>query len=111
MTEKVDLLQIFTQEIDWLQVVLDYGKRFSDVTIEDLGLNDNRSDTKISELHCTELDDLYYHLRDSANVIILSTSEKMGKGTLEYINRENRWSQVPHQILLRLLTEGKEDLI
>lgn len=97
-----------SEKINWLQVVLDYGKRNPDVTCGDLlGLS---NDYKISELELYIHGNGYYFLyNNNIKKSYMSTSKSNGKGFLEY--RENDWEPVPEHILLRLLTEGKEDLV
>lgn len=97
--------------IDWPQVVIDYGKRFPDVTY-----------TEVFGNYCN------IHFEDvklSTFVIQIDTawgkSLICGEWTYVRTNKRNEFQyydvvsvnfyEVPDHVKLRLLTEGKEDLV
>lgn len=97
------------EDIKWLDVVLDYGKRFPNVTYADLfgdGItNRNFCNVNICELALLHnglyYANMWYFLNFKNKFEYYNPHEKFGDG----------WSLVPVNICLRLLTEGKEDLI
>lgn len=98
-----------SEQIDWLKVVIDYGKRFPDVKLGDLFplMYRGIKDFKISELYreCSVSETLRSQI-DNENCIYHKES------VFEYFTgRDDGWLRVPQHILLRLLTEGEEDLI
>ena len=91
--------------IDWLQVVLDYGKRNPKVTYGQIV-----GDGVIVTLKYTKMCDLVIsnnYLKDASGYYYFRL---FLNGDIRYW-LESDYKQVPPQILLRLLTEGKEDLI
>lgn len=93
-----------SESIDWLKVIVEYGKRFPHVKIVDVGLKKSYKNPYISDL------DLYgnengYLMCDGFIYFTYSN------GNFCYWDDEKCFAEVPHYILLRLLTEGKEDLI
>lgn len=89
-----------SEDIDWLWVVLDYGRRFPDMTYG--GLLGTYHNYKISNM--IRLDN---RIVGHDSYIFFRTHPKF---SLIYWNTYSHFP-VPPQILLRLLTEGKEDLI
>lgn len=103
------------EKINWLHVVLDYGKRNPDVTFMDLFgfiISEDFSNFKISEMQLNKpLHNEYYFLRDeNTRKSYFSTFRRNMNGFLQRRGTA-LWEKVPEHILLRLLTEGKEDLI
>lgn len=94
------------ESINWLEVVMDYGKRFPTATYKELfgsELIELDHNTKFSEMKNIKNIRLHYC---NNNYFWYSN------GSLEYFNFVTLdWVPIPQQILLRLLTEGKEDLI
>lgn len=90
-----------------LEVILDYGRRFPDVKIKDLGLNFT---TEVLEYKISSLK--YWN-----NLTLSSIRSnkwlvfRLDKGELFFGNTEYQWEKVPSHVILRFLTEGKEDLI
>lgn len=86
--------------VDWIQVVLDYGKRFPNVTVYELINCDTLPNIKVSQLK-----------RDHVVFLCLESLTYFSNsyGILKYYYRD--FEPVPQHILLRLLTEGKEDLV
>lgn len=103
------------ESIDWLEVVKDYGKRFPKVTCKDLLGSLTNCRDRIVDMNCVfdnDPEEFYYIQDKNLNDNIFCTVKYGGLGALEYYDLEhNEWRHVPQQILLRLLTEGKEDLI
>ena len=97
--------------ISWLGVVIDYGKRFPDCEIGMLGLdfNENQKKCKLLNLRtnfglaygemvlCCDGYEQVFFVCNSSNCLAYNTGTKL--------------KPVPNHVLLRLLTEGKEDLI
>lgn len=94
------------EKVDWLEVVMDYGKRFPNTKIEDFGLNFTKEmlERKICNLKYSWVSYLKY---DGLGFNTFTIRSKV----LNFYNVECIWEPVPQHILLRLLTEGKEDLI
>ena len=93
-----------SESIDWLKVIVEYGKRFPHVKMGDIGLKNSYKNPYISDL------DLYgnengYLMRDGFIYFTYSN------GDFCYRKDEKFFAKVPHYILLRLLTDGMEDLI
>lgn len=96
-------------EIKWLEVVLEYAKRFPDVTFGELFGIEYGKGIKLSELHL-KTTFTYYYLDTIYGSSFFSTSKCKGKGELEY-NYGGEYSKVSNHVLLRLLTEGLEDKV
>ena len=104
------------ENVNWLDVVLDYCKRFPNKKIKDLGLE---TDSSIDEYFLYNIYnnaefDKYkiLSINNSIRLIsVFSTDIENGEGRLEYWDGNVEWKPVPQHILLRFLTEGKEDLI
>ena len=100
------------EPIDWLQVILDYGKRFPNETMGSLGLEVAPSvfNLSLSALKRKEED---------AKCLIFDCYTPFHSyfrlyKPIDYWHGDGintRWKSVPQHILLKLLTEGKEDLI
>lgn len=92
-----------------LEVILDYGRRFPDVKIKDLGLNFSEEllETKIFQLFVLKdyLDD---YLECSCKTCYVF---RYNNHILYFSNANYKWEKVPPHVILRFLTEGKEDLI
>lgn len=88
-----------------LDVVLDYGKRFPNVKIKDLGLDftEELMEDKISMLFV--LQDCLEHLGKMCSTFRYSNN------ILYFSNKDYKWQPVSNHIILRFATEGKEDLI
>lgn len=98
-------------EIQWLDVVVDYTKRFPYITYKDL-FGTDMYNFKLSELYHTYNSDNSYFLCTKTFGNVFSTSDLYGEGYLEVFRfKPYGWTKVPDNVLLRLLTEGKEDLI
>lgn len=100
------------ENIDWLQVVIDYGKRFPTRKVKDLGLEFNRQicDTEFEDLENDG--DCWLVPHDNDGRCVFSTlSENLKYNSIGTVNSSENIIPVPDHILLRLLTEGKEDLI
>lgn len=89
-----------TKKVDWLWSVLDYGRRFPDMTCG--GLLGTVEDYKISNM--IQVDNRICGLGEYIYFRIHSQ-----KGLMYW--DVWRYRPVPQYILLRLLTDGKEDLI
>lgn len=104
-----------TENIKWLEVVMEYGKRFPDVTCDDLLGSSCDCKNKLIDMIYVFGDDPseYYYIQDTTRFInVFCTVKYGGFGQLEYYSyKHNEWRLVPDNVLLRLLTEGKEDLI
>lgn len=104
-----------SNDIKWLEVVKDYGKRFPKVTCKDLLGSVCNCKDRIIDMNCVNVNDPeeFYYMQDKkGDNNIFCTVKIGGLGALEYRDYEhNDWRLVPQHILLRLLTEGKEDLI
>ena len=100
----LELNTLKSENINWLEVVLDYGKRNPEVRFKHLGLGGY---DKFSELR--------YSTSTSLGISYLCTNNgwykfRIVQNKLQYYDVLD-WRFVPKLILLRLLTEGKEDLI
>lgn len=99
------------EKIKWVEVILDYAKRFPDVKLKSFDLNFPECvlEVKIKKLqiHRNDPDVLMIRTNDVYDTVIF----KHQSGGLSYGNINYVWKKVPENILLRLLTEGKEDLI
>lgn len=106
-----------SEPIKWLEVVLDYAKRFPDVKLSELIPNSYSYTTEMKDLKLgnASIDfkslDQFYVLLNLDGIAVLGTTERYCEGQLDYRNNRSNWELVPDILLLRLLTEGKEDLI
>lgn len=106
-----------SEPIKWLEVVLDYAKRFPDIKFGDLIHNSYSYTTEMKDLKLRNASidlkslDQMYVLLNLDGIAVLGTTERYGEGQLDYRNNHSNWALVPDIVLLRLLTEGKEDLI
>lgn len=101
------------EDIKWLDVVLDYGKRFPDREVNEL-LPESTKECKFSSLinYASGAHSKYLHLTYKGVKHVFSTSLHNGEGILEYFHcKFGGWVKVSNHILLKLLTDGKEDLI
>lgn len=108
------------EPIDWLQVILDYGKRFPNETTLDIGLI-GVENVKLSSLQISisgntlTIEKLYPNQFD--NIIRRTNNTGFplywwgGNNSSLQTPIFRTWKPIPQHILLRLLTEGKEDLI
>lgn len=98
------------EDIDWLRVILDYGKRFPTVTTDDLNLNIRHIclPIPISMLRDDKSGWLVYGFGGEC---VFSVNEKLRYASDVKHDGTYDWKPVPDHIKLRLLTEGKEDLI
>lgn len=104
------------EKLDWLQVVKQYCNRHPNLKLETFGLNFGYyKNNQLGELKfdyfksCLEIDNCTKPIR---HVAIFATSRGGALFYYEYTKlKRYTASLVPEHILLRLLTEGKEDLI
>lgn len=102
------------ENLNWLDIVLDYCKRFPNKTVKDLGLE---TCTLISNCNLCEIFEetneyrILSILNSSMLISVFSTDIENGCGRLECWDGNVEWKPVPLHILLRFLTEGKEDLV
>ena len=97
------------ESINWLEVVMDYGKRFPTATIKSLGLK-TCDNIIISDLLLTDSTIPMLQVPHGYNCTN-SYHFAGNKHLIHYSGFRNSWKPVPKHILLRLLTDGKEDLI
>lgn len=87
-------------------VILDYGKRFPDVRMKDLGLDFTK---ELMEDRISDLFRIGSRLKiEQRNHIVFMFS---GEHKLYFSDCVGQWERVPNHIILRFATEGKEDLI
>ena len=96
-------------DIKWLEVILDFGKRFPNETMGSLGLEVSPSvyNLQLSLLIINPKHSSYMKFDHDTQIFNFFRVLK----TVEYWDNSKKWIEVPQHILLRLLTEGKEDLI
>lgn len=100
----LELNTLKSENINWIEVVLDYGKRFPDATFRDVGLGKLYKFSNLRFATNFRMKDNY--LCTDSNWYVVRNEF----GLVEYYDTVN-WLPVPQHILLRLLTEGEEDLI
>lgn len=110
----ISMVTDMNEPINWLEVVMDYGKRFPTATYKELfGLYNVVNDTKLKDMFIWLNDVNHYTFlvtkHGNKYNYYFSTTNFDGTGNLEFMSV--LWEPVPQQILLRLLTDGKEDLI
>lgn len=96
---------------NWIEILFDYFKRYPNVKLKSFGLDfhDESLNIKLKHLkvHSHDKDVIIARTNDCYDLIIF----KQQSGGLSYGNINHMWTKVPEHILLRLLTEGKEDLL
>ena len=99
------------EDINWLEVVLNYAKRFPTRTVNELGLEFHHRlrDTKLEDL---KNDRDGWLVPFDNNICVFSTMTGFFKyNSICNVDTLDNIIPVPDLIKLRLLTEGKEDLI
>lgn len=95
------------ENIDWFEVVFEYSKRFPTRKVKDLGLEfyGNIGNTEFKDL----IDDTKGWLIPNKPRVTTGVFSKLG-GSFAF-NGIKDFKPVTNNVLLRLLTDGKEDLI
>lgn len=94
-----------SENVDWFEVVMDYGKRFPYVTFDCLfpdSVGFACTDVNICKMYKRSR---YLH-EGGWNYFQIDNNE-----FLHYDSKISNWEPVSDHVKLRLMTEGKEDLI